>query len=81
MLTRTNYQEWTMLMHVNLDATGCKWCYTVEPEKSEVIVYCHDRLAFVGLLRFVSPDMLVGLYKRRMTTKTWESIKQICIEV
>lgn len=79
MLTRTNYQEWTMLMQVNLDATG--WCYIVEPEKDEVIVYFHDRLAFVGLLRFVSLDMLVGLYKRRMMTTAWASIKQIRIEV
>lgn len=68
-----------MLMQVNLDATG--WCYIVEPEKDEVIVYFHDRLAFVGLLRFLSLDMLVGLYKRRMMTTTWASIKQIRIEV
>jgi hypothetical protein len=34
MLTRTNYQEWSMLMQVNFEATG--WWYAVEPFDDDV---------------------------------------------
>jgi hypothetical protein len=63
MFTRTNYQEWTMLMQVNLEAAG--WWYTVEPKEGEEIGCRHDRLALAAILRSVPPDMLAGIRERR----------------
>ena len=75
MLTRTNYQEWAMLMQVNLEAAG--WWYDVEPEEDEEIVYRHDRLVLATILRSVPPDMLAGLRKRRTAATAWAAIKRI----
>ena len=75
MLTRTNYQEWAMLMQVNLEAAG--WSYTVEPEEGEEIVYRHDRLVLATILRSVPPDMLASLHKRRTAATAWAAIKRI----
>jgi hypothetical protein len=52
MLTR-NYQEWTMFMQVNFEATGL-W-YIGELEEGEEINYCHDRLALTAILHSVPP--------------------------
>jgi hypothetical protein len=43
MLTRTNYNEWSLLMRVNLRAQGL-W-HAIDPEEEDVIKYCDDRLA------------------------------------
>ena len=40
-LTRTNYEEWAMLMQVNMEAAGI-W-YAIEPEDDEEVEYSDDR--------------------------------------
>jgi hypothetical protein len=80
MLTRTNYHEWAMLMHVTFEAAG--WWYVVEPEEDEVINYRHDRLALTAILRSVLADMLLSLRERRSSVAAaWEAIKRIRIRV
>jgi hypothetical protein len=48
MLTRTNYQEWALLMRVNMQAQGL-W-HAVEPEEGDIIEYREDRLALAAIL-------------------------------
>jgi hypothetical protein len=80
MLTRTNYHEWAMLMHVTFEVAG--WWYVVEPEEDEVINYRHDRLALTAILRSVLADMLSSLHERRSSVAAaWEAIKRIRIGV
>jgi hypothetical protein len=80
MLTRTNYQEWVMLMQVNFEAAG--WWYAVEPEEGEEINYHHDQLALIATLRSVPPGMLSSMRKRRSSAiAAWEAIKQIRVRV
>jgi hypothetical protein len=80
MLTRTNYQEWAMLMQVNFEAAG--WWDLVEPEEGDEINYRHDRLALAAIMRSVPADMLSSLRKRRSSaTVAWEVIKRIHIGV
>jgi hypothetical protein len=80
MLTRTNYQEWVMLMQVNFEAAG--WWYVVKPEDGDEINYHHDRLALAVILRSVLPDMLSSLRERRSSAAVvLEVIKRIRINV
>jgi hypothetical protein len=64
---------------VNLEVAG--WWYTVEPEEGEEIVYRHDRLALVTILRSVPPNMLAGLRERRTAVEAWAAIKRIHVGV
>ena len=80
MLTRTNYQEWAMLMQVNFEAAG--WWYAVEPEVGEEVNYRHDRLALAAILRSVPPEMLSSLRERRNSAaEAWMAIKRIRVGV
>jgi hypothetical protein len=80
MLTRTNYQEWAMLMQVNFEVVG--WWYVIEPEDGDEINYHHDRLALIMILRSVPPDMMSSLQERRsLAAAAWEAIKRIRIRV
>jgi hypothetical protein len=63
MLTRTNYNEWPLLMRVNLQAQGL-W-QAVELEEEVVIEYRDDRLAFTVILHAVPPEMLASLATKR----------------
>jgi hypothetical protein len=58
-LTRTNYNEWSLLMRVNLQVQGM-W-HAIEPEEEDAIEYRDDRLAFSAILRAVPPEMLASL--------------------
>jgi hypothetical protein len=80
MLTRTNYQEWAMLMQVNFEAA--RWWDVIEPEEGGGINYRHDRLALVAIMRSVPADMLSSLHGRRSSAAAaWEAIKRIRIGV
>jgi hypothetical protein len=80
MLTRTNYQEWAMLMQVNFEAA--RWWDVVEPEEGGGINYRHDRLALAAIMRSVPADMLSSLHGRRSSAAAaWEAIKRIHIGV
>ena len=73
MLTRSNYNEWALLMRVNLQAQGL-W-HAVEPEEGETIEYREDQLAFAAILRSVPPEMLASLSTKRTAQSAWEGIK------
>jgi hypothetical protein len=80
MLSRTDYQEWTMLMQVNFEVAG--WWYIVEPEEGEEIHYRLDRLALATISCSVPDEMLSGLHDRRMSVVlVWEAIKRIRVRV
>jgi uncharacterized membrane protein YgcG len=80
MLTRTNYQEWSMLMQVNFEATG--WWYAVEPFDDDDVEYRHDRLALAAILRSVPADMLSTLREKRSSAaEAWAAIKAIRVGV
>jgi hypothetical protein len=55
MLTCTNYQKWSLLMKVNLQAQDM-W-YAVEPEEDEEVEYYDDRLAYATILWSIPPEM------------------------
>ena len=73
MLTRSNYNEWALSMHVNLQAQEL-W-HAVEPLEGEAIEYRADRLAFAAVLRAVPLEMLASLSTKRTTQLPWEGIK------
>ncbi|WVZ54431.1 hypothetical protein U9M48_005224 [Paspalum notatum var. saurae] len=73
MLTRTNYQEWSLLMRVNLEVAGL-W-HAVEPEEDDVIEYREDRLAMAAILRSIPSDMLGSLARKRTARSAWEAVK------
>jgi hypothetical protein len=80
MLTRTNYQEWVMLMQVNIEAAG--WWYVIKPEEDDEINYRYYRMALAAILCSVPADMLSSLRKRRSSaTAAFEAIKWIRIGV
>ncbi|KAK3147062.1 hypothetical protein QOZ80_3BG0277590 [Eleusine coracana subsp. coracana] len=78
-LTRTNYDEWTMLMQVNMEAAGI-W-YAVEPHPDEEVEYRNDRLALAAILRSVPVDMLPTLCNKRSARAAWEAVKTIRVGV
>jgi hypothetical protein len=73
MLTRTNYNEWCLLMRVNMEAQG--FWYAVEPEEEEEVQYRDDCLAFAAILRSVPPEMLASLSTKRTAQSAWEAIR------
>jgi hypothetical protein len=77
MLTRTNYQEWSLLMKVNLQAQGM-W-YAVEPEEDEEVEYRDDRLAYAAILRSIPPEMLGRMARKKTAQATWGGIKIVCV--
>ncbi|XP_006648554.1 uncharacterized protein LOC102717319 [Oryza brachyantha] len=74
-LTRTNYEEWALLMTVNLQAQGL-W-HAVEPYEDEEVEYRDDRLALAAILRAVPPEMLRSLSIKRTSQSAWEAIKTV----
>jgi hypothetical protein len=45
---RTNYNEWSLLMKVNMQAQG-QW-QAIELEEEEIVEYREDRLALTAIL-------------------------------
>jgi hypothetical protein len=78
-LTRTNYDEWSMLMQVNMEAAGI-W-YAIEPYPDEEIEYRDDRLALAAILRSVPSEMLPTLRGKRSARAAWDAIKMIRVGV
>jgi hypothetical protein len=79
MLTRTNYDEWSMLMKVNMEAAGI-W-YAIEPDPGEEVEYRDDRLALAAILRSVPAEMLPTLRGTRSARAAWEAVKTIRVGV
>ena len=59
MLSRSNYNEWALLMRVNLQAQG--FWHTIETEEGEAIEYWEDQLPFAAILWVVPTETLVSL--------------------
>jgi hypothetical protein len=78
-LTRSNYDEWAMLMQVNMEAAGI-W-YAVEPYPDEEVEYRNDRLALAAILLFVPSEMLPTLRGKRTARAAWEAVKTIRVGV
>jgi hypothetical protein len=73
MLTRTNYQEWSLLMKVNLQAQGM-W-YVVKPKEDEEVEYQDDRLGYASILRSIPPEMLGRMVHKKVAQAAWDAIK------
>jgi len=78
-LTRTNYEEWAMLMQVNMEAAGI-W-YAIEPYPDKEVEYRDDRLALAAILRSVPPEMLPTLRGKRSARAEWQAVKTIRVGV
>jgi hypothetical protein len=70
-LTRTNYNEWSLVMKVNMQAQGL-W-HIVEPEEEDIIEYREDRLALAAILRVLPPEMLTSLATKRTAQSSCRS--------
>ena len=79
MLTRKNYQEWSLLMRVNMEAQG--FWHAVEAEDSDVIEYREDCLALAAILRSVPTEMLGSLARKRTARSAGEAVKTVCVDV
>jgi hypothetical protein len=79
MLTRSNYNEWVLLMHVNMQAYGL-W-HAIEPDGEDIIEYQDDRLSFAAILREVLPEMLSSLTTKRTAQSEWEATKLCHVDV
>jgi hypothetical protein len=78
-LTRSNYEEWSMLMQVNMEAVGV-W-YEVEPYEDKEVNYQDEQLALAAILRSVPAEMLPTLRDKRSARAAWEAIKTIRVGV
>nr|CAE03285.2 OSJNBb0046P18.1 [Oryza sativa Japonica Group] len=72
-LTRTNYQDWVLVMRVNMQAQGL-WG-AVEPEGDDLVDYRQDRQALTAILRAVPAEMLATLAVKETVQEAWEAIK------
>lgn len=72
-LTRTNYQDWALVMRVNMQAQGL-WG-AVEPEGDDLVDYRQDRQALTAILRAVPAEMLATLAVKETAQEAWEAIK------
>lgn len=72
-LTRTNYQDWALVMRVNMQAQ-CLWG-AVEPEGDDLVDYRQDRQALAAILRAVPAEMLATLAVKETAQEAWEAIK------
>lgn len=72
-LTWTNYNDWALMMRVNMEAQGI-W-HAVEPEDDETIECRVNRLVLAAILWAVPPDMLSSLVTKRTAQSVGEAIK------
>jgi hypothetical protein len=79
MLTRSNYNEWSLLMQVSMQAQSL-WP-AIDPKEEDTIEYWEDRLAFTAILRSVPPEMLSSLATKCTAQSAWEAIKSCRVGV
>jgi hypothetical protein len=72
MLMRTNYNEWSAVVCMNLQAAGL-W----EAVQYGGVEYHGDHHALALLLRAVLADMQAGLANKESVRDAWESIRRI----
>jgi hypothetical protein len=70
MLTKSNYNDWSLVMKVSLEALGL-W-EAVEADKAD---HREDRLALIAILRAVPVDMKVSLAVKKTAKEAWATVK------
>lgn len=76
MLTRTNYQEWALVMKVNLQVA--RYWAAIDPGDCTEHT---DRLALTVILRGVPSDMWSSLAKKESAREAWLAVKTMRIGV
>jgi hypothetical protein len=71
-ITRMNYSEWALVMHVNLQVVGL-WD-AINKGSGD---YHDDRNVLAALLRAVQPEMHAGLAVKETAKEAWEVIRRI----
>jgi hypothetical protein len=74
-LTKTNYNEWSLLMKIKLEARSL-WA-AVDKGDGEFQV---DRMALDAICSAVPPDMIATLAVKPTTKEVWDCIKTMCID-
>jgi uncharacterized membrane protein YgcG len=71
-LTKTNYNQWALLMRIKLEACGL-WG-TVDPGGANFQV---DRMALDAICSVVPPEMITALATKETASEAWESIRMM----
>jgi hypothetical protein len=74
LLTKTNYNQWALLMRIKLEARGL-WG-AVDPGGAG---FHTDRLALDAIYSVVSLEMIITLTTKDSASEAWESIKTMRI--
>ncbi|CAN6238154.1 unnamed protein product [Urochloa humidicola] len=72
LLTKGNYQEWSLAMQVSLEALEL-WDVVEEASKDRA----KDRRALAAILRGVPPEMKSGLAVKKSAKEAWDSVKKM----
>jgi hypothetical protein len=72
--TKTNYNEWSLLMKIKLEA----WSLWAAMDKSDA-EFQVDRMAFDAICSAVPTDMIATLAVKPMAKEAWDCIKTIRI--
>jgi hypothetical protein len=75
MLSKSNYQEWSMHVRCNLEAMYL-WD-AIEPADASKVERHRDRLALGAMMRGVPPDMHSMLLNKKTAQEAWEAIKSM----
>ena len=70
MLTKTNYNEWSLLMKIKLEAR-CLW-NAVDPGEVEFHV---DRMALDAICSAVPPEMVASIATKPSARAAWNAIR------
>jgi hypothetical protein len=73
-LTKANYNQWSLLMKIKLEARGL-W-NAVDPGGAEFQV---DQMALDAICSTVPPEMVTALVTKETAMEAWESIKVMCV--
>ncbi|BAF28754.2 Os11g0656500 [Oryza sativa Japonica Group] len=72
LLTKTNYNDWALLMKIKLQAR-CLWA-AIEPDGVDVPLH-EDRMALDAICSAVPPEMIGTLATKASAREAWECIK------
>jgi hypothetical protein len=72
LLTKGNYQEWSLIMQVSLEALEL-WDVIEDASKDRA----KDRRALAAILRGVPPEMRAGLAVKKSAKEAWVSVKKM----
>jgi hypothetical protein len=73
-LSKMNYNQWALLMHIKLEARGL-WA-VVDPVGADFQL---DRMALDAICNVVPAEMIVALAMKNSASEVWESIRMMCV--